>query len=83
MEALKHQVSDQPQGVYGLPPPDILGHQLRSGPTTYKERVGGRLEEGSNGGEASTEHVGAGGGESRADLLEVRSGLRKNTQISC
>ena len=72
VEALKHQISDQPKGGNGLLPPDIQGPQNRSGPTADQERVGGRLEEGLNGGEARTGHVGPGGGESRAYLLEVR-----------
>ena len=79
VEALKHQVADQPQGVNcngsgnGVLPPDIQGPENRPGPglNTYQERIGGggRFEEGPGGREGG---VGQGGsGEGRAELLEV------------
>lgn len=91
VEALKHQVSDQPHGGNGngnsdsngngVLPPDIQGPQNRSGPgpNMYQGRVGGRFEEGPGGREGGVGQESS--GEGRADLLEVENEVECNLYI--
>ena len=84
VEALKHQVADQPHGGNGngngngngILPPNIQGPQNRLDPglNTFQERIGGSFEEGPGGREGG---VGQGsGGEGRAELLEVKNEVK-------
>lgn len=90
VEALKHQVADQPHGGNsnsnsngngnGVLPPDIQGPQNRSGPgpNSYQDRVGGRFEEGPGAGGREGDVGQGSSGEGRAELLEVDNEVESN-----